>query len=226
MAILDQVIQMQKEGMQNPEILRALQEQGISPSEINEAINQAQIKGAVNSNPMEQQEQTSVMSQPMAPEVLPSSPVPMDTQAQQAQPVPQDNYYAQAPQGYDPNYDTGGYTAGTVDPDSVTEIAQQVVEEEFKNYKKKTGDMGAFKTETESKLTELSERIKRIESTIDKLQHSVIQKIGEFGENTAYIRRDLENLHDTTSKLMNPLIDNLNKTSKHSTHKKSSKKKK
>jgi predicted nucleic acid-binding Zn-ribbon protein len=58
------------------------------------------------------------------------------------------------------------------------------------------------------KISDIDTRLKRIETTIDKLQQSIIQKIGEFGENTSAIRRDVSNLHDTTSKLMNPLIDN------------------
>jgi hypothetical protein len=223
MAILDQVIQMQQEGRTNPEILRSLEEQGISAKEVNDAINQAQIKGALNESTMENQEQPSVMTGE-----IPQQETQMPQQAPQAPQVPvqpQEDYYAQTPQGYDQNYNAGGYGAGTVDPDSVTEIAQQVVEEEFKNYKKKTGDMAAFKTSTDSKLEELGNRIKRLEATIDKIQQAVIQKVGEFGENTNYIRKDLENLHNTTSKLMNPLIDNLNATTKHSTHKKTSKKK-
>ena len=135
MAILDQVIQMQKEGKENPEILRALQEQGISASEINEAINQSQIKTALNGNQMENQEQQSIMSNEVPGQVqepqAPAAEAPVETT--------QENYYAQTPQGYDQEYDSGAGYGGTVDPDSVTEIAQQVVEEEFKNYKRKQG---------------------------------------------------------------------------------------
>ena len=224
MAILDQVIEMQKGGMANPEILRNLQEQGISPKEINDAINQAQIKGALNETNMETQQpnpgQQSIMQgsapQPQTQAQAPEAAAPTPQEAPQQ---PQEEYYPEQPQAYDQNYDAGGYGAGTVDPDSVTEIAQQVVEEQFKNYKKKTGDIVTFKTATESKIEELGARIKRMEGAIDKLQNAVIQKIGEFGENTNYIRKDLENLHNTTSKLMNPLIDNLNATKKHSTKK-------
>ena len=69
----------------------------------------------------------------------------------------------------------------------------------------------------QDKVNDIDARLRRIESTIDKLQQAIIQKIGEFGENTISIKRDVANLHDTTSKLMNPLIDNyreLQKTKK------------
>ena len=61
----------------------------------------------------------------------------------------------------------------------------------------------------EDKVGNIEERLHRIEATIDKLQHAIIQKIGEFGENTQAVRKDVEALHNTTSKLMNPLMDNM-----------------
>ena len=47
MGTLDTVIQMQQSGMSNEEIITNLQTQGISPKEVNDAINQAQIKNAI-----------------------------------------------------------------------------------------------------------------------------------------------------------------------------------
>ena len=49
MGILDQITQMQNQGIPNEDIVRNLQEQGISPKEINDALSQAQIKSAVSS---------------------------------------------------------------------------------------------------------------------------------------------------------------------------------
>ena len=207
MAILDQVIQMQSEGRGDSEILRLLQEQGVSAKEVSNAINQAQIKNALNTNQENKMEQQSIMTE--------NSPAPEATP--QANPQePQEEYYSQTPQGYDPNYQGGEYEQAPVDSDTISEIARQVVDEEFKTFEKKTGNLTSFRNDTENKLENIEERLKRIEQIIDKLQQSVIQKIGEFGENTNYIRKDLENLHNTTSKLMNPLIDNLNSTKKKS----------
>ena len=65
-----------------------------------------------------------------------------------------------------------------------------------------------WKNTIQDKVEDIDDRLKRIESSIDKLQQSIIGKIGEFGENYATIHKDLDNLHGTVSKLMNPLIDN------------------
>ena len=47
MAILDQVMQMKKQGFGDSEIITALQEQGINPKAISDALDQSQIKNAV-----------------------------------------------------------------------------------------------------------------------------------------------------------------------------------
>jgi len=78
----------------------------------------------------------------------------------------------------------------------------------MEDLKKKIGNLPSFKNEIKEKIADLDERLKRIENSIEKLQNSVIGKVGEFGENTAMIHKDLENLHGTMSKMMNPLMDN------------------
>ncbi|MBT7705818.1 hypothetical protein HN747_00040 [archaeon] len=223
MALLDQVIEMQRGGMTSAQIFANLNEQKISPKEIQDALNQAQIKNALNENTMIPQtgEQQSIMSSAAAP--APPEQIAAAPQMQAPQAVPQDapqDYYTQTPDAYNQGYDNGGYGAASFDSDSISEISQQVVDEGFKQYKKKTGDIISFKNSTEEKLSDLSSRLERLEKTIDKLQSSIIQKVGEFGENTAYIRKDLESLHETTSSLMNPLIDNLNATKKKTNKKK------
>jgi uncharacterized protein YukE len=115
-------------------------------------------------------------------------------------------YYPEAPQAY-PQEAYYPQTAG-LDTDTISEVAEQVVQEKFAEFTKKTGDLAAFKNEIQDKVSDLSERLKRIENSIDKLQQAVIGKIGEFGETTQAIHKDINALHNTTSKLMNPLIDN------------------
>jgi len=48
MGTLDKVIEMQKSGMSDTEISAGLQNEGVSPTEINNSLNQAKIKNAVS----------------------------------------------------------------------------------------------------------------------------------------------------------------------------------
>jgi len=248
MVTLDKVMELQKQGLSETQISTQLQNEGISPQEINNSLNQAKIKNAVS--PPEQTPQTpevqgaqppqipglnpsadmqqSIMQDPgqnisvsppgqvaQTPEVQGAQPPiqtptpevypPQETYPPQEQQPPED-YYTQTPQAY-PSQD---YYApqGAVDAETISEIAEQVVTEKLDDFKKKTGDLASFKISIQDKVADIDDRLKRIENSIDKLQHAVVGKIGEFGESNAMIHKDLDNLHDTVSKLMNPLIDN------------------
>ena len=47
MAVLEQITQMKTQGLQTPQIIQSLKEQGVSPKEINEALSQSEIKTEV-----------------------------------------------------------------------------------------------------------------------------------------------------------------------------------
>ena len=232
MATLDKVMELQKQGISDTEISAQLQNEGIAPMEINDSLNQAKIKNAV-SPPTEtaqapgQEMQASIMpnqaeqlaaqapTQPMTQEIpapAGQAPAPEIYPPQAAPGQPQDNYYQETPQAY-PEQDYYAPQNG-MDTETISEIAEQVATEKLNEFKKKTGDLVSFRNTTQDKIEDIDDRLKRIESTIDKLQQSIIEKIGEFGESNAMVHKDLDNLHGTVSKLMNPLIDNINEMKK------------
>jgi hypothetical protein len=243
MATLDKIIEMKQKGMADAEISRELQNEGISPTEINDSLNQAQIKAAVTSSPETQMPQTpmqqSIMQSPQGmppaaqvPQEVPQAPMPPAAQVPQApeeplppeqyppaqqqdfqepmqgEPLPpeQDQYYQQTPQAY--SGQEFYPQQGAADTETISEIAEQVFSEKISEFKQKIGDVTTLKNEIKDKVADLDDRLKRIEDNIDKLQQAVIGKVGEFGESAALIHKDLNNLHETTSKLMNPLVDN------------------
>ena len=199
MATLDKVMQMQSQGMSDTDILSQLKKEGVSPKEINDSLNQAKIKTAVtqedSQNPGMQQ---SIMQSEF------EAPQAAENQEQIEQPA-QQYYYPESPQPYPQDYYP---PQQNLDTDTITEIAEQIVNDKFSGFEKKTGDLVSFKNDTLDSLKDLDERLKRIENSIEKLQQAIIGKIGEFGQSQEAIHKDLENLHNTTSKLMNPLIDN------------------
>ncbi len=222
---------MQQEGRSDNEIMAGLQAEGVSPSEINEAINQAKIKNAVSppeqpAAPSPEQGAHPIGMQPsmMSPQDVATPQPPQPQQAeqqtyqqpeqsyQQPQGQPQEEYYTPQPQSYsEQDYypEQGGY--GT---ETISEIAEQVATEKLEDYKSKVGDIVSFKAQTQNKVNNMDDRLKRIEDSIDRLQQAIIGKIGEFGESSAMIHKDLDNLHGTVAKLMNPLIDNVNEMRK------------
>ena len=253
MGTLDRIIEMQKQGTPDTEISTQLQNEGLSPAEINDSFNQAKIKNAVSppedsasrqAPPQGMQEsimpkdteQTTeqpsvptlqepaqgapptaqeIPSQPnMAPQTPPPEIYPAQPPISEYQPPApaQDNYYQETPQAYS-QQDYYAPQAG-MDTDTISEIAEQVTIEKLNEYKNKIGDIASFKNTIQNKVEDIDDRLKRIESTIDKLQQAIVGKIGEFGESNAMIHKDLDNLHGTVAKLMNPLIDNYNELKK------------
>ena len=151
---------------------------------------------------------------PPAPQMAPpqEGAPPPEVYPLQGQEGQQDYYYPETPQAY-PEQD---YYApqGGMDTETISEIAEQVATEKLNEFKAKTGDLVSFKNTIQEKVEDIDDRLKRIETSIDKLQQAIIGKIGEFGESNAMIHKDLDNLHGTVSKLMNPLIDNVNELKK------------
>ncbi len=220
MELLDIIKEMQDQGISNQGIFENLQRQGYKPTQINDAINQLKI--TIQPMDTQNQNQQNAFNQQQD-----FNQQPNFNQEQQytenQQNYPQEDYYTQTPQAYSgEEY----YQQPSFNTETITEITEQVISEKFREYNKRTGDIVSFKNTIQDKVDDINTRLKRIESTIDKLQQAIIQKIGEFGENTQIIKKDLELLHDTTSKLMNPLIDNYRELQKTNERKSSSTKKK
>ncbi len=198
MAVLEQVIQLQSQGLSDTDIIKKLRDNGENPSEINDALTQVKIKSAVSHQEAPEQPYNNDMQQSIMQEEenIPTEEFSLP-QEQQYLEQPQYNseqaYYPQQPQ---------------IDTETFSEIAEQVVAEKFKEFEQKTGDLLLFKNSMQEKVADLNERLTRIEKSLDKIQQAIIGKIGEFGENVSYIHKDLDSLHNTVSKLMNPLIDN------------------
>jgi hypothetical protein len=185
--------------MQDADIIRILREEGISPLEINDSLNQAKVKAAVSA----QEEQSPQFSE-MDRSIMSQEDV--SNSAQEEAPAQVESY--SQPQ-YDQSYSGQSYyqPAG-LDTETISEIAEQIVIEKFEDFSRRVGDLVSFRLDINDKIKDIEERIKRLEASLDKVQQAVIGKIGEYGDNLSLIKRDMSSIHDTMSKLMNPLIDN------------------
>ena len=212
MATLERVIQLKNQGVQDADIIQQLQNEGIPPREIQDSLSQANIKQAIYPDQSSQEFQTPDMQQSIMPTTQDQS---MPDQMQQQ--IPMQNQQQTYDQGYDQSYpqeqqaypQQAYYPQQTgIDTETITEIAEQVILEKLQEFNEKTGDIASFKNQTLEQIQNLNQRLTQIESSIEQHQQAIIQKIGDFGENSETIKKDLNNLHNTVSKLMNPLIDN------------------
>lgn len=229
MGVLDTVIQMQSQGKSESEVINFLRSQGVSPREIQEALSQAQIKNAVEG---EQDLQESIMNQQEYPPssqgqgYMPSQeyvPTPPQYQPSPSPYPPQQYYppsyspppqqYAEYPQEpsqesyseYVPQEQYAEYPEES--SSNFIEIAEQVVSEKMKKIEKQVESVSEFKTLSENYLKILDERLKRLEATIDQLQLSILDKIGSYGKNLSSVKKEMEMMQDSFSKVINPVLD-------------------
>jgi DNA-binding transcriptional MerR regulator len=156
---------MQQQGIPEEQIVSSLQEQGVSPKEIEDALNQSKVKSAVageSDEPPQGQSPYSPQTQEMEEEYAPQSG---DAGMQQ-------DYYAQ---------DQGGYAPATNDADTIIEISEQVFSEKIKAIMQQIEALNEFKALSQVKIDNLEERLKRIESIIDRMQVEIVNKVGNYG---------------------------------------------
>ena len=235
MGLLEQVTQMRNQGKSDDEIISDLRKQKVSPKEINEALNQAQIKNAVSDirGPQDTQEQPSQINQnqnfgqynPQEKEFNQEMYTPQEAQEY----TPQQGYQSYGQEGYntDQNYappqqEDQGYQEYENQPqeaqnDIIVEISEQVFNEKSKEMSKKIDSFEEFKSLTQTKINHLTERLKRIEFSIDKLQAAILEKVGSYGRDLNSIKKEMSMMQDTFTKTLNPLISLATKKPSHET---------
>lgn len=227
MGLLDQVTNMQRQGIPNDQIINELASQGVPPQEILNALNQSEIKSAVTGR-------ANDYGEDMQPSIMPSGEVSMQPprnydQEQTYQPpqeyaqetyAPQQAYAPQQEQYYSPS--SGGYseyaqTGGN--GDMMMEVADQVFSEKIKKIQKVIETTSEATILLQNKFENLSDRLKKIENMIDKLQIAILEKVGSYGTNLNEIKKEMSMMQDSFSKMIS------SSTHTESEHKKDSRKK-
>ena len=151
-----------------------------------------------------------------------------DPYAQQAPPPQaQEEYYPdQGRNPQDPYAQDGAYQdeypqAPAYNTDTIIEISEQVFSEKIKKMEKQVEQFTEFAALAQTKISNNNERVKRMESLIDKLQIAILEKVGSYGKDIQTIKKEMEMIEDSFTKVIPEL--HKRKTS-HSTQKTSHKK--
>lgn len=223
MGVLEQVTKMKSEGKSDAEIRDNLVKQKVSPKEIQDAIHHSEIKNAVGNTIENNQEMPEPPSPYQERGEEPYIPPPQEEQnaySQEYAPAPgnygtgdysqgryqeggQDPYGQTSAQGeyYQQPYDAGqgGYESSG---DTAVEISEQVFDEKSREMKNKLDSLEEFRSLSRSELDRLNERIKRIESVIDRLQAAILERIGSYGRDLGSIKKEMSMMQDTFTRTM------------------------
>ena len=155
MATLDRILQLKQQGFSEAQIVQQLQNEGILPFEISDAMSQAQIKEAVGQNSPSQMQMpepydmqgsitdataTGQFQNQPAEIPIPETPTP------EAPEYSEEQYYSpsQSPY-YEEQYPQAqaGYSQETT-TELAEQIAEQIVLEKFNEFQQKTGDKSGY----------------------------------------------------------------------------------
>lgn len=201
MGIIEDIKRMQLEGKSEQEITSALQSRGFPSSSVQEALSQSRIKDAVTASPdpsnnasfessddlVKARAQSLNAMEPSLLNPAQSSAVataPLPTYAQEYNPQeygqPQEQQYQQEYAAYAPT-----------SADTISEIAEQVVAEKLYSLRQNLEKTLDLKNSIETRMSYLDERLKKIEKIIDRLQLSILQKVGEHMSSVDDLKNEL-----------------------------------
>ncbi|MEK6873789.1 MAG: hypothetical protein AABW91_03010 [Nanoarchaeota archaeon] len=237
MSTIDRVRELKMAGKSDGEIISELQEQGLTPREINDVLSRSKVKDAVfNGGQQEQTEFSQEFGEGMQPSLM-NSPRQKAQEyygqenqsyegnyARQTQEMSNENYDQSMPQPQEyPGYQNyAGEQQGSqeypqynaVNTETMTEIAAQLIDEKVVKITSALKDLTEMKSILDLQVKKVDERLSRIESIIDSLQTSLIRKTSEQEQNIVDIKTELQGMQTGFSKVINPLTDRARETQK------------
>ncbi|OYT36757.1 hypothetical protein B6U91_00400 [Candidatus Pacearchaeota archaeon ex4484_71] len=151
--------------------------------------------------------QTPSPQQTPPEEYSPQTPYTTSPAAPQEQYLPEprppsEEYYPMDQEGY------GGYGyPPEASSENYIEIAEQVFSEKIKKFQDQVEDLVEFKTLFKTKVENIEERLKRMEKMFDQLQISILEKIGDYGKGMKNLKKEVEMVEDSFSKIVNKTLD-------------------
>ncbi|UZE93789.1 MAG: hypothetical protein IB618_03410 [Candidatus Pacearchaeota archaeon] len=220
---VNEVLRLIKQGYTDADIIRYLREQDYSPTEINDAMNQAKIKielaetagmetevaPAEYAETAEEEMTPSIMSQEEV-EAGPVyyAPAPAEEEAPAEAPVEEVPLTTEAgyPYSYPYAYPTEAPGAQVMPSTTeMEELAEEIINEKWQEFMRKAGDIPEFKTNVKSRLKSAEDRTKRLERAFERLQETTLLRVQEQGRDIKALSTEIGALEGAFSKILEPL---------------------
>jgi hypothetical protein len=193
----DLVIQMKKQGLSNNQIMQNLQGQGYSSSQIFDAMNQADIKGAVEAAPPgagpvpPEAPAPGAVPPPPAPGAVPPAPPEAPAAPEEAMPA--------APE------------AGT---ERIEEVAEAIIDEKWDELMKSVDKIVVWKEATDAKIIKMEQAIKDLKERFEELHKGILAKIGEYDKGIRNVGSEIKAMEGVFKKVLPSLTENVGELSR------------
>ncbi len=192
---VDDILNMKRSGLDNSNIVDNLQRQNFNPRQINEALNQADIKSSIRSS-------SYPYSEPDLSELEESVPSPGQDLRPSALPqaieAPSQNFYPQ-PQFEPPRFSQ----------DQIQQLVESVVKEKWEELTSNIGNIVIWKEKVKSEIISIKQEIIRFEERFENLQKSVLGKVDEYSSGIKDVGSEIRALEKVLQKILVPLTDNI-----------------
>lgn len=199
MGTIEDIRRMKQDNMSEYDIIQTLKSRGLSQQEIDMSLAQSQIKDAVSYDPMQQLSTRAIPVESQHPAALEYNDMqqsPFQAEIQAPSPLPQSEFQENQEQFPQQEFDYSQYSQTAQNPpslsfDTISEISEQIVSEKLEKLRSNLEKNIDLKTAVETQLSQLNERILRIEKIIDRLQLSVLQKVGDYVNSVSDLKKEV-----------------------------------
>lgn len=238
--LVDAVIELKNAGYSDDQIINYLQQQGIKPKDILNAIKKSELRlnkkiGAegrieeINEetgNEVKENLKPSIMDKeqtiPM-PSVSPSTGIeqplkkeedlPIKTPTMEAIPQPtqpQQNIMPVAPFSQE-TPEPFEAVSNVYDMETIETLAEQIINERWNELIKRIGDITELKINIEGRIKEIESRLKRVENNLDKIHLLILKRQEQQEKEMHNIGKEINMLEMTFKKILKPLSENIKK---------------
>lgn len=208
----DVVIQMRQQGLANDQIIANLQREGYSSAQIYDAMNQADIKGVVESAPMETGEsgesEGAQTDMPTLPEEMPAPEEGMPEEYGEMPPMPEE--MLPHPGGMP----APSYAAPRTGREEIEEIVEPIIDEKWEELMKSVDKIVAWKESTETKIVKIQHSIKDLKDRFEELHSGILAKVGEYDKNIKDVGSDIKAMESVFKKVLPTFTENVSELSR------------
>jgi hypothetical protein len=203
---IDIVSNLRNQGYSNSQIIENLRKQSYSLQEISDAMNQSEIRSAIDQpsdidlpsppSPSGSQENLDFPGPSPSMDAMASrGPYSQDIQPMSRQ-VPEYQNYVGVPQ-------RDSYT------EKIEEITESIIKEKWEDFVKEMGDINIWKEKVRNDILSIKQELIRTQERFENLQRAVVGKVSEYDKDIRDVGTEIKALEKVLERIIDPLTSNI-----------------
>ncbi|MBI2147759.1 hypothetical protein HYU19_04780 [Candidatus Woesearchaeota archaeon] len=198
---IEHVIELRNQGLSNNQIIQNLQRYGFQLDQINNAINQADLKEGITTTPYQMMDDT-----PSAFGVGGGASAGSPPRAA----PPQGMQQGMMPGGQD----MAGSDIPLDEEERIHEIAESIIDEKWASLIENVNKILDWKDATESRISKMEQSIEDLKHSFDKLHEGVLGRIGDYDKSMVDLGTEIKALEKVFQKILPSFMENVSELSR------------